>query len=56
MIYEIKRTTAEIDELLNLCDDTANSDDVSYVEAERAEAVKDAILWITCEGYDNPME
>lgn len=56
MIYEIKRTNGEIDELLNLCDEIANRDDVSYVEAERAEGVKDAILWLTCEGYDNPME
>lgn len=56
MEYEIKRTNDEIDELLNLCDETANSDDVSYAEAARAEAVKDAILWLTCEGYDNPME
>lgn len=56
MTYEIKRTNDEIDGLLILCDETANSDNVSYAEAARAEAIKDAILWLTCEGYDNPME
>lgn len=56
MIYEIIRTDEEINHILNLCDEATDSDESTYVATTRAEAIRDAIFWLTTPDYDNPME
>lgn len=56
MDYNIARKDGEINHLLNKCDEAEQQGKTAYPGMSYEQGLKDAILWLTGEVQQNPLE